>query len=208
MDNSPVTHSAMLKWPRCPLPVPPRLCSLITSLQNGFKRLQMEEQWHLSLANEGPAVPSKGELHAVMLIAGYFSADFIPGVSGKMSSLCSGLLLQRWSGSPGVDLEPPKSPWDCFNLHTSPERAEFHRCSSISPLGIVFPDVWPFSDQTFIVFVPPTTVLGQPVRLRFDLNQTKFWLQSFSKNDKTAWNQSIVGERGQNQCWEPVSAAQ
>lgn len=54
------------------------------------------------------------------------------------------------------------------------ERAEFEHCSSISPQGIVFPDVWPFSDESFIVFVPPTTVLGQPVRLRFDLSRTKF----------------------------------
>lgn len=88
--------------------------------QNYFKRLQMEEQWHLSLANEGPAVTSKGELHSVILIPGYFSADFIPGVSGKMSSLCSVLLLQGWSDSPRVDMEPPESPWDCFNSHTSP----------------------------------------------------------------------------------------
>lgn len=116
MDNSPVTQSVKLKWLRCPLPVPPRLCSLITSLKNGFKRLQMEEQWHLSLANEGPAVTSKGELHSVMLIVGYFSADFIPGVSGKMSSLCWVLLLQAWSDSPGVDMEPPKISLGLFSF--------------------------------------------------------------------------------------------
>lgn len=88
--------------------------------QKGFKRLQMEEQWHLSLANEGPAVTSKGELRSVILIAGYFSADFIPGVSGKMSSLRSVLWLRGWSDSPRVDMEPPKSPWHCLNSHTSP----------------------------------------------------------------------------------------
>lgn len=153
----------------------------------------MEEQWHLSLANEGPAVTSKAESHSVILMAGCFSADFIPRVWGKMSSLCWLLLLQGWSDSPRGMWSPPNLLGIVF-LHTHHlQGAEFHPCSSIPPQGIVSPGALPF----FIVFVPPTTVLGQPVRLRLDLSHTKFWLQSFSKNDKSVWNQSIVGEWGQ-----------
>lgn len=50
-DNSPVTHSVKLKWLRCPLPVPPRLCSLITSLKMVLKgcRWKSSDIYHLQM---------------------------------------------------------------------------------------------------------------------------------------------------------------
>lgn len=166
--------------------------------QKGFKRLQMEEQWHLSLANEGPAVTSKGELRSVILIAGYFSADFIPGVSGKMSSLRSVLWLRGWSDSPRVDMEPPQISVALFEFAHVTWNEHSSTAALPSLCEELFALMFGLSQTRVLLYLFHLQLCwASPVRLRFDPSQTKFWLQSFSKSDKTVWNQPIVGEWGQ-----------
>lgn len=162
----------------------------------------MEEQWHLSLANEGPAVTSKGELHSVILIAGYFSADFIPGVSGKMSSLCWVLLLRGWSDSPRVDMEPPKSPWDCFPSHTSPGAGRTPALPFHPSTRNCFPWCLAFLRPEFYCICFTYNCAGPAcVRLRFELSQTKFGLQSFSKKMIKLFGTSPLLGSGASFCW-------